>query len=205
MVKKALILFISLLLFVSCAVHDKFPFICFRWSCIAAEFKLPSFKATGSLKKQRKAKASLRKKKRQRAKNKRLREKGIAVPDINTTADAGETAEKADSLKYKFKALQEDKYIIISFNRKDLVKTDSLFVRYNADGDDMLEYDKQVIKNYLDSTTVEKIILINVREHVGDKKEDDKHNKHASTVKEHVAQYFVQIGIPRDKIKTLSR
>lgn len=157
------------------------------------------------MKKQRKAKASLRKKKRQRAKNKRLREKGIAVPDINTTADTGETPEKADSLKYKFKALQEDQYIIISFNRKDPVKTDSLFVRYNADGDDMLEYDKQVIKNYLDSNTVEKIILINVREHVGDKEEDDRHNKHASTVKEHVAQYFVKIGIPRDKIKTLSR
>ena len=185
-------------------MHDKFPFICFRWSCISAEFKLPSFKATGSLRKQRKAKASLRKKKRQRAKNKRLREKGIAVPDYNTP-DPEETVTKPDSLKYKFKALQEDKYVIISFNKKDPDKTDSLFVRYNADGDDVLDYDKQIIKNYLDSNAVEKITLINVREHFGDKKEDQLENKHTSITKEHVAMYFMKLGIPREKIKLTNR
>lgn len=158
------------------------------------------------MKKQRKANASLRKKKRQRAKNKRLREKGIAVPDINnTTTDGAEAPTKPDSLKYKFKALQEDRYVIISFNKANPTKTDSLFVRYNDDGDDILEYDKQIIKQYLDSNAVENIVLINVREHIGDKKEDEKHNKHASTVKEHVAQYFVRLGISREKIKTLSK
>jgi hypothetical protein len=185
-------------------VHDKFPFICFRWSCISAEFKLPSFKKTGALKKQRKAKASLRKKKRQRAKNRRLREKGIAVPDYNTP-EPGETVTKPDSLKYRFKALQEDRYIIISFNKKDPDKTDSLFVRYNNDGDDILEYDKQFIKGYLDSNTTEKIVLINVREHFGDQKKDQQENKHTSITKEHIANYFMKLGIPRDKIKLTNR
>lgn len=156
------------------------------------------------MKKQRKSNASLRKKKRQRAKNKRLREKGINVPDINTTTDGQETTTKADSLKYRFKALQEDRYVIVSFNKKEPIKTDSVFLRYNSDEDDILEYDKQILKNYLDSNTVENIVLIHVREHIGDKQEDDKHNKHASTVKEHVAQYFVKLGIAREKIKTLS-
>lgn len=184
-------------------MHDKFPFICFRWSCIAAEFKLPHWDTKG-MKKQMKTNASVRKKKRLRAKNKRLAKKG-KPPISENSSEQNEGAVKKDSLKYKFKALQEDRYIIISFNKKDSIKTDSIFVRYNTDEDDVLEYDKQLLKNYVDSNSIEKIVLINVREHIGDKKEDDKHNKHASTVKEHVAQYFVKLGIAREKIKTLSK
>ena len=153
------------------------------------------------MKKQRKARASLRKKKRQRAKNKRLREKGIVVPDNNSTTDAGETPVKRDSLKYSFRTLQEDRYIIISFNKKEPVKTDSIFVRYNEDGDDVLDYDKQFIKTYLDSNKVENITLINVREHFGGKKE----YQHTSITKEHIAMYFMKLGIPREKIKLTNR
>ena len=200
MVKKSLIFFLSFLLFASCAIHDKFPFICFRWECIASEFKLPKWDTTGA-KKQRKARASLRKKKRQRAKNKRLREKGITIPDI----DSEEATVKKDTLKYKFKALSEDRYVIISFNKKEPIKTDSIYVRYNADGDDVLDYDKQIIKAYLDSNKVENISLINVREHFGDAKEDQQENKHTSITKEHVAMYFMKLGIPREKIRLTNR
>ncbi len=156
------------------------------------------------MKKQRKANASLRKKKRQRAKNKRLREKGIIVPENSSTEDV-QAQEKPDSLKYKFKAQQEERYIIVSFSKSNPDKTDSVYVRYNAYEDDVLEYDKQLLKNYIDSNGVDKIQVINVREHIGDAEEDKKHNKHASTVKEHVAQYFVKLGITRERIKTLSR
>jgi len=124
LLKKAFIIFLSVVLLASCAIHNKFPFICFRWECIAAELKLPKWDTAGA-RKQRKAKASLRKKKRQRAKNKRLREKGITVPDI----DSEEQTVKKDTLKYRFKALSEDKYIIISFSRKNPNKTESIFVR----------------------------------------------------------------------------
>lgn len=182
----------------SCAIHDKFPFICFRWSCIASELKLPHFDTTG-MKKQMKARSSLRKKKRQRAKNKRLREKGIAVPDNNSVAE--EIPVKKDSLKYRFAALSEDKYIIISFDKKAPVKTDSIFVRYNYDEDDVLDYDKQIIKSYLDSNKADNITLIKVREHFGDRKEDQLENKHTSITKEHVAIFFMKLGIPREKIK----
>lgn len=158
------------------------------------------------MRKQRKANASIRKRKRQRAKNKRLAEKGIVRNDKNTTGiDAEEMPQKPDSLKYRFKALAEDRYVIISFNKKEPVKTDSIFIRYNADGDDILDYDKQIIKTYLDSNTVENIALINVREHYADRKEEEQRNRHASTVKEHVAQYFVKLGIAREKIKTISK
>jgi hypothetical protein len=187
----------------SCAIHDKFPFICFRWSCIAAELKLPHFDTTG-MKKQMKARSSLRKKKRQRAKNKRLREKGIAVPDNNPIV-SGETPVKKDSLKYRFAALSEDRYIIISFDKKEPIKTDSIFVRYNNDEDDVLDYDKQIIRSYLDSNKVDNITLIKVREHFGDKKEDEQQNKHTSITKEHIAMFLMKFGIPRERIKLTNR
>jgi len=147
-----------------------------------------------AMKKQRKSKATARKKKRQCAKNKRLRKKGIDAPDNNSTADTDERSAKKDSLKYRFKALQEERYIIISFNKTNPDKTDSTFVRYNNDEDDVLEYDKQILKNYLDSNRVEEIKLINVREHFGDKKEDEHQNRY-------IANYFNKLGIPREKIK----
>lgn len=123
----------------------------------------------------------------------------------NNTDESEYTTTKPDSLKYRFKALQEDRYVIISFNKNDPDKTDSLFVRYNSDGDDVLDYDKQIIKNYLDSNAIETILLINVREHFGDKKEDQLENKHTSITKEHVARYFMKLGVPREKIKLTNR
>ena len=185
-------------------MHDKFPFICFRWSCIAAELKLPRFDTNG-MKAQRKARVSLRKKKRQRAKNKRLSKKGRGKSVESTIAVSDEQPVKKDSLKYQFAALKEDRYIIISFNKTEPAKTDSVFVRYNSDEDDVLDYDKQLLKNYLDSNGVDKINLIRIYEHAGDKEEDKKMNRHASTVKERVAQYFVKLGIVREKIKTISK
>lgn len=156
------------------------------------------------MKKQMKTNASVRKKKRLRAKNKRLAKKG-KPPISENNSEQNEGTVKKDSLKFKFKALQEDRYIIISFNKKDPIKTDSIFVRYNSDGDDVLDYDKQLIKNYLDSNAVEKITLINVREHFGDRKEDQLENKHTSITKEHVASYFMKLGITREKIKLTNR
>lgn len=188
----------------SCAVHDKFPFICFRWSCIAAEFKLPKFDTNG-MKAARKARVSMRKKKRQRAKNRRLSKKGKPIKNYNENSEAEETVIKKDSLKYRFSALQEDRYIIISFNKKEPVKTDSIFVRYNSDGDDVLEYDKQFIKNYLDSNKVETISMIHVREHFGDKKENEMQNRHTSVTKEHVIMFLQKLGVPREKIKVTNR
>lgn len=153
----------------------------------------------------RKARVSLRKKKRQRAKNKRLSKKGKAKYNNYDVSDPEEQQVKKDSLKYRFAALQEDRYIIISFNKTEPVKTDSIFVRYNADGDDVLDYDKQLIKNYLDSNKTETISMIHVREHFGDKKEDEQQNRHTSIAKEHVVMFFMKLGIPREKIKVTNR
>lgn len=157
------------------------------------------------MKAQRKARASMRKKKRMRAKNKRLSKKGRERYEDNVVKEQEERTQKPDSLKYRFKAQQEDRYILVSFTKKGTATADSVFVRYNEDGDDVLEYDKQLLKAYIDSNKVETIDIINVREHVGDKEEDKRHNKHSSVVKEHVAQFFVRLGVLREKIKTISR
>lgn len=154
-----------------------------------------------AMKKQRKSNASLRKKKRQRAKNKRLREKGIIVPENNSD----EVTSKPDSLKYSFSTIKEDRYVIISFDKKEPVKTDSIFVRYNSDGDDVLDHDKQFIKVYLDSNKIDNISLIKVREHFGDKEEDQNQNRHTSVTKEHIANFLMKLGVPREKIRLSHR
>ena len=203
---KTLITIIIVLLIASCAIHDKFPFICFRWSCIAAEFKLPSVNAS-AMKKQRKSRASARKKKRQRARNKRAREKGNVVSkpnysESNTQENKNEEPPaKKDSLKYSFTTVSEDKYIVIKFFKTDPPKVDSILIKYPDDGDEISAYDKQTLKNYVDSNKVEKIAFINLREHVGTKEEDKHKNKHITPIKRNILDYFIQLGVPREKIR----
>ncbi len=158
------------------------------------------------MKKQRKSKASARKKKRQRAKNKRAREKGNAVSKPNYSegkTEENKTEEpqaKKDSLKYSFTTQSEDKYIIIKFSKSDPEKKDSILIKYPEDGDEISAYDKQTLKNYVDSNKVKKIALINVREHVGTKEEDKHRNKHITPIKRTISDYFIQLGVPREKI-----
>jgi hypothetical protein len=205
LVKKTLILFLSLLLLASCAIHDKFPFICFRWSCIASELKLPSVN-TSAMKKQRKAKASLRKKKRQRAKNKRLREKGITnSSDYVETQEVEQKQEESkptkDSVHYSFKTPSDDKFIIIKFFRINPTSTDSVSIRYPDKGSDISYYDKQILKSYLDSSNTKEISIVHVREHIGSTKNNQHQNKQVTPLKRRIGDYFIELGIPSEKIE----
>lgn len=153
------------------------------------------------MKKQRKSKASARKKKRQRARNKREREKGRVIKKPNySEGSADEPQVKKDSLHYSFASNAEDQYIIIKFNKIDPDKKDSVLIKYPDKGDEISNYDKQVLKNYVDSNKIEKIALINIREHIGTKEEDRYKNKHTSPVKRNLTNYFILLGIPPQKI-----
>jgi hypothetical protein len=186
----------------SCAIHDKFPFICFRWSCITSELKLPDFNTSG-MKKQRKARASLRKKKRQRAKNKRLSKKGnkASKPGYDYEDKDEPKTVKKDSLKYSFSSEVKEEYIVIRFTRKDKEKADSILVKYPENGNEISAYDKQLLKMYVDSNKVENIEQIKIREHTGSKEEDEHLGKHSSPVKRKLSEFFIELGIAQERIK----
>ena len=159
-----------------------------------------------AMKKQRKAKATSRKKKRQRAKNKRLREKGIIVKQSDYADESKPTKNEEskptrDTTHYSFKTPQEDQYVIIRFSNINPDKTDSIFVRYNKKGDDVLDYDKQILKMYLDSNGVVKITLVRIKEHVGSAKDNEHRNKQVTPIKRNIANYFIELGIPPEKIQ----
>ena len=155
------------------------------------------------MKKQRKSKATARKKKRQRAKNKRLREKGKIVDKPNYSEgnnddkDREEPPVKKDTTKYSFSSQEQDQYIIIKFFKIDPDKKDSILIKYPDKGDEISNYDKQTLKNYVDSNKVDRILL---REHIGSKEEDAHRNKHSSSIKRNFSNYFIQLGIPPEKI-----
>ncbi len=158
------------------------------------------------MKKQRKAKASLRKKKRQRAKNKRLREKGISIPadyaeNKNGEQDQEEAKPVKDSLHYSFKTASEDKFIVISFLKVNPITTDSILIKFPNKGNEISYYDKQLLKSYIDSNKTESISIIKVREHIGTEKDNQHRNKQVTPIRQNIADYFIELGIPSEKIR----
>ena len=91
------------------------------------------------------------------------------------------------------------KKLVIKFSKADPEKKDSILIKYPEDGNEISAYDKQTLKNYIDSNKV-KIALINLREHIGTKEEDKYRNKHITPLKQNISNYFIQLGVPREKI-----
>jgi hypothetical protein len=155
------------------------------------------------MKKQRKARASLRKKKRQRAKNKRLSKKnnGTGRFDYNYEDKDEPKAVKRDSLKYSFDPEVKEQYIVICFTKKKNEKADSILVKYPENGNEIRAYDKQLLKMYVDSNKIENIELVKIREHTGSKEEDEHLEKHSSPIKRKLFEFFIELGIPKERIK----
>ncbi|MBP7810349.1 MAG: hypothetical protein KA163_13725 [Bacteroidia bacterium] len=153
-----------------------------------------------------KGKASLRKKKRQRAKNKRLREKGNVkqsdyVENNTQQQNQEDPTPIKDSLHYSFKTTAEDKFIIIKFFKISPAISDSILIRYPDKGQEITYYDKQIIKSYLDSNKTEEISIVNVKEHVGSETENVHRNKQITPLKQSIGNYFIELGIPPEKIR----
>lgn len=71
-------------LFSSCAIHNKFPFVCFRPACVIKQFSMKP------LKKRIQIAISSKKKKKNAAKNKKRLKKGSASNNTTTTGNPSE-------------------------------------------------------------------------------------------------------------------
>lgn len=155
-----------------------------------------------------KAKSKSRRKTRQA---KRLRSKGKRdnakdkfnhPPRYEESEDPDEPfVTKKDSLKYSFRSDAEDNYIVIRFARKDKDRTDSILVKYPEKGDEISVYEKQLLKMYVDSSKVENIEWIRIIEHSGSRSEDEHLEKHPTVVKRNLAEFFIGLGIPPERIR----
>ena len=123
----------------SCAIHKKFPFICFASGCVKEQFKVREIKAGI---KRMKGEASLRKRKRNKSKS-----------DINHVEANAETKTIADTVNVeqsmKFSFVKQDTLITIHFSANDeLISTE----------------DQLFLKNYFAKTNTSKIIEIFIQE-----------------------------------------
>lgn len=130
---------VAMCLLNSCAIHKKFPFICFASGCVKEQFKVREIKAGI---KRMKGEASVRK--RRRNKNK---------PDINHIEASAETKKTTDTVlvenPMKFSLENQDTLITIQFSPKDdLISTE----------------DQLFLKHYIAKSNTNKIIEIFIQE-----------------------------------------
>lgn len=150
-IRVSLLILITLLLS-SCAIHDKFPYICLRWGCFAKQVGLPDKKV---VMKRIQTNAKVRKKKREAKKRKRnkMNEPTVSIdkPISNSSSEQEELIEisKADSTKYSFKSNNESNYLILVFKEAHPPGEDSLLIKYPDQ--ELSEYEKSEIKKYVES------------------------------------------------------
>lgn len=123
----------------SCAIHKKFPFICFASGCVKEQFKVREIKA--GIKRMR-GEASLRKRKRNKGKS-----------DLNHVEASAETKTIADTVNVeqsmKFSLVKQDTLITIQFSSKDEI---------------ISAEDQLFLKHYMAKTNTSKIIEIFIQE-----------------------------------------
>lgn len=155
---KRLILFLIAAVFImqlsSCAIHRKFPFICFKKECVLGQ--LGYYSARESFKRA-KTNASVRKHKRIVKRNVRRGRKGLDPP-----YDLVKEKKQADSLTYLggFAGIcKEIKMVFI-----EPLKRDSVLMTYKFDQKDISPDGKKIIKELVDkigASSLSQILIIN--------------------------------------------
>jgi hypothetical protein len=165
---------------------------------VAKQFGLPGMREVKAKVKSRK---KTRQAKRLRGKNKKdsFNDKFERASDYSKEDDSQE-ASKKDSLRYSFRSSDEDEYIIIKFTMHDPYKKDSILIKYPKKSDVIEDYDKQILKNYVDSNGVGRILLIEIKERRATKEETSYFDEHSSPVKKNLFNYFIQLNIPPQRI-----
>jgi hypothetical protein len=146
------VFFIVIFIFSSCAIHRKFPFICFRKECVLGQLGYYKLKA---LNKRTKANSTIRKKKRSRRRDKEKNKE--IVTDV--TIDSG----RKDSLIY-FKGRSpgictETKLVI--FQKTD--HWDTLLVYFPDHEKNISENKKKELRDYVEKAGTESIISILIK------------------------------------------
>lgn len=186
------------LLLGSCAIHKDFPYICLRWGCFAKQVGLPSGRA---VKKQMEVNAKVRKRKRDAKRKKNGKPAAITKSNKNYKPEETvpeEPAVKKDSLKYTFATKGDENFLILVFKEAHPPGQDSLLIKYPEKGEEISEYEKARIKNYLienEITSGDKVIIKEQKEY--SQPELSGSNK----VKDKLAEFLRSLGIAPKQIR----
>lgn len=148
---------IMLCLLSSCAIHNTFPFICFRKGCIKNQWHLREMKASLKL---MKGNANKRKQIRE-AKNRKINHEDVDVAPGDYSFKEEEYKQKNDSvLTVNFKAGESaiDTIIIINYNsqQQSISGKDSLFIKQYVEKNQAEMFEVIVVQEYIFPNSQEK-------------------------------------------------
>lgn len=148
---------IMLCLLSSCAIHNTFPFICFRKGCIKNQWHLREMKASLKL---MKGNANKRKQIRE-AKNRKINHEDVDVAPGDYSFKEEEYKQKNDSvLTVNFKAGESaiDTIIIVNYNsqQQSILGKDSLFIKQYVEKHQAEMFEVIVVQEYIFPNSKEK-------------------------------------------------
>lgn len=151
--KKTFIIILTLVFFSSCAIHKKFPFICFRFECVKAQLKFPNIRAAI---KRNKGIAQAKRRKKYGASQESSRIKEITKPTVNRSDDESTPHDTRKDSVFTFTPPaikpreKEDQDTLIIFN-------------YYLYEDVISEENKSDLKNYITRIGASKISQIKIK------------------------------------------
>jgi len=115
-------------IFSSCAIHKKFPFICFRKDCVKVQFGIYKLKAW---KKNRQGKANMRRNKANSKAGLNKKKKGVAIdngynPNDTLGYAGGSTAATCNEVKVVFFNRSTNDTIIVGFQSNEIAELDQV-------------------------------------------------------------------------------
>jgi hypothetical protein len=167
-------LFLSLALFLSsCAIHAKFPYICFYSGCVKSQLGIDRLPG---LKKRMKAKAQMKKRKAMAKNNKKAKQNDASYKKYSDPREetlAKDSLPRKTDSTYAFKCDSKLNLIKILIIRTPQGK-DSLTYFLIEERNDISEDDKKNASNYLKVTGIQNISKVIIKDLL-DKKEYGKH------------------------------
>lgn len=168
-------------MFSSCAIHNKFPYICLLPSCIKQQYSLKPLKKRIQISisgKKRKMNAS-------QGSSKSRRNKSSYSSDYNPKKVPSTDSTKTDSIT--------NKSIGLSLALMDTV----IRIYYSDLSDSILLKNKAIIKSYISRVGIHKIIEISLSDFYS-YEDPDKHE--SESIKAVIGKYLVDVGVSKHRL-----
>src|SRR6476661_6859525 len=164
--RPGLLLIVLVALFaVSCVVHDKFPFICFRSGCVKQAYNLKGFK------KRINGQLALKARKRDAARAKNEKEKNA---NANSQKQAGDS-QNENELSYASKVVYSKFFLRFYFVRDTVDFTDSVIIFYTSEHRDITEADKPRLEHFIKKLPANKVTRVDIRQIDTNESKEDLH------------------------------
>lgn len=193
-------LLFGMILLNSCAIHKDFPYICFRWGCFAKQVGLPSGKAIAN---QIQVNSKIRKKRRENNRRKKSKPprpvEAVSADNSNQEKIIPQSvipSRHNDTTRYTLVNKGNEHYLLLIFICTNGNKKDSLLLAYPEKGDEITGYEKQQIRDLLNTkkgNLFEKVII-------KDSSVELQGSGKSKKAKKQVAHYLVTEGINEEII-----